>query len=66
MFNLVLNYGIQISVLQGLREKEAKRSRKATELVKAGSIECHDNFNFVATKLKAIGKRIVVTIQTLL
>ena len=57
MFNLVLNYGIfhQIIVLQGLREIEAKRSRKAAELVKAGSIECSDNFNIVKTKMKAIG-----------
>ena len=66
MFNLVLNYGIfnQISVLQGLREKDTKRKRKATELTKAGSIECRDNFNFVVKKLKAIGRRIVATIQT--
>ena len=73
MFNLVLNYGIftQISVLQGLRAKEekrakeVKRARKATELAKAGSIECRDNFNIVVKKLKAIGRRIVATIQIL-
>ena len=65
----MLNYGIftQISVLQGLREKEAKIARKVVELAKVISIECRDNFNIVVTKkLKEIGKRIVTTIQTLL
>ena len=61
------NYGIfaQISVLQGLRAKEAKRERKATDLAKVGSTECRDNFNIVAKKLKAISKKSVATIETL-
>ena len=67
MFNLMQNYGIftQICVLQGLRAKEAKRARKATELATAGIIECRDNFNFIATKLKEISKKSVTTIETL-
>ena len=67
MFNLMQNYGIftQICVLQGLRAKEEKRARKTTELATTGSIECHDNFNFIVTKLKEISKKSVTTIETL-
>ena len=61
MFNLMQNYRIftQICVLQGLRAKEAKRARKAIELAKVGSAECHDNFN------KEISRKCVATIKTL-
>ena len=65
MFNLMQTYGIftQISVLQGLRAKEAKRARKAANLAKAGSAECHDNLNIVVKKLKEISRKSVATIK---
>ena len=55
MFNLMQNYEIftHICILQGLRTKEAKTTRKAVDLAKARSAECRDkDLCFVGIKNK--------------
>ena len=64
-FNIQFNEKLwnlhRINVLQGFRAKEAKTSRKTTDLAKAKSAECHDNQKFVTTKLKENRRRSVAT-----